>query len=155
MTLPPFQRVLDEHGPAVYRYLAASGGADAEDCYQETVLAALRSYDSLRHGEHLRAWLFTIAGHKLVDAHRARNRRPVPVGTGPDAVATADLAGVEGEPELWARVRRLPPKQRDAVVLRYVADLAHAEIGEVLGCSPEAARRSVHEGIKRLREELS
>ena len=49
----------------------------------------------------------------------------------------------------------LPPKQRAAVTLRYASDLPHAEIAAALGCSPEAARRNLHEGLKKLREELS
>ena len=70
--------------------------------------------------------------------------------------------GAADEPELpgdangiWGAVRELPPKQRAAVTLRYAGDLPHAEIAAALGCSPEAARRSLHEGIKRLREELA
>ena len=56
------------------------------------------------------------------------------------------------EPALWEDVRRLPPKQRAAVVHRYVADLDYAEIGAVMGTTAEAARRNVHEGITRLRK---
>ena len=56
---------------------------------------------------------------------------------------------------IWAAVGALPPKQRAAVALRYACDLPHAEIAAALGCSPEAARRSLHEGIKRLRKELA
>lgn len=155
MTLPPFQRVLDEHGAAVHRYLLAAAGADAEDCYQDTVVAALRSYDGLQHANELRAWLFTIASRKVIDAHRGRGRRAVPVAEVPDRSAGDPVPSVEGEAELWNRVRQLPAKQRQAVVLRYVADLSHAEIGAVMATSPEAARRNVHEGLKRLREELT
>jgi RNA polymerase sigma factor (sigma-70 family) len=57
------------------------------------------------------------------------------------------------DPELWALVRQLPPKQRAAIALRFVVDLSHAEVGVVLDCSEEAARRSLHEGLKKLREE--
>ena len=56
---------------------------------------------------------------------------------------------------IWEKVGALPPKQRAAVALRYGSDLPHAEIAAALGCSPEAARRSLHEGIKRLRKELA
>ena len=56
------------------------------------------------------------------------------------------------EPELWAHVRALPPKQRAAVVLRHVGDLDYAEIGRAMGTTPEAARRNVLEGLRRLRE---
>jgi RNA polymerase sigma factor (sigma-70 family) len=51
-------------------------------------------------------------------------------------------------------VARLPPKQRAAVALRFAADLAYREVAEALGSSEEAARRNVHEGLKRLRERI-
>ena len=45
------------------------------------MIAALRAYPSLRHGDNLGGWLFTIAHRKVIDAARARDRRPVPVGS--------------------------------------------------------------------------
>ena len=80
--------------------------------------------------------------------HRARARRATPREAVPERPAGE---ATEGDPALWAAVRALPPKQRDAVLLRYVNDLPHADIGTVLGCSEEAARRNVHEGVKKLR----
>ena len=70
------------------------------------------------------------------------------------------MAVVAAEPTRGRRRRlgavgALPPKQRAAVTLRYACDLPHAEIAAALDCSPEAARRSLHEGIKRLRKELA
>jgi RNA polymerase sigma factor (sigma-70 family) len=131
----------------------AVGRADAEDCFQETFLAALRAYPRLGDAGNLRGWLLTIAHRKAIDHHRANGRRPVPVGE------TAELAGATAELELdgevWGLVGALPPKQRAAVALRYGSDLPHAEIAAALGCSPEAARRSLHEGLKRLRKEMA
>ena len=57
--------------------------------------------------------------------------------------------------ELWDQVRALPGKQRGAVALRYAADLDYGAIGEALGISADAARRNVHEGIKKLRQEVA
>jgi len=145
--LPPFQRFLDAHRDDVYRFLVASVGPhDAEDCFQETFLAALRAYPRLRDGSNLKGWVLTIANRKAIDVHRRRRREVVEV---PDLVGPELL---DGEPALWSEVRRLPDRQRAAVVHRYVNDLAYAQIGEVMGCTPEAARRSVHEGLKKLRE---
>ena len=75
-TLPPFQRFLDTHRELVWRFLVSSlGRADAEDCFQETFIAALRAYPRVRRDSNLRAWVLTIAHHKALDAHRARARR--------------------------------------------------------------------------------
>jgi RNA polymerase sigma factor (sigma-70 family) len=152
MPLPPFQAALEEHRDAVARFLVASVGPhEADDCLQETLIAALRAYPRLRPGSNVRAWMLAIARNKALDLHRARARRPVPVGA-PDSGAAAPV-GDEPDAELWAAVRELPPKQRAAVVLRYVNDLSHREIAAVLECSEAAARRSLHEGLTRLREE--
>jgi RNA polymerase sigma factor (sigma-70 family) len=150
--LPPFQILLDEHSADVMAVLrGAVGRTDAEDCFQETFLSALRAYPNLNDSGNLRGWLLTIAYRKAVDHHRANGRRPVPVAE------VAEVAVTDPEPSdgIWDAVGSLPPKQRAAVALRYACDLPHAEIAAALGCSPEAARRSLHEGIKRLRKELA
>lgn len=154
MALPPFQRFLDDHLEVLRRYLVATVGPnDADDCLQETLIAALRAYPTLDDGSNVRAWAITIAKRKAIDAHRSARRRPVTVAE-PIEVAVEDDHD-ERDPELWAAVRRLPPRQREAVTLRFVGDLAHAEVAAVIGCSEEAARRSVFEGLKRLRGTLS
>jgi RNA polymerase sigma factor (sigma-70 family) len=154
VSLPPFQRFLDAHAPHVRRFLvAAVGPVDADDCFQETFLSALRAYPRLRRGTNLRAWVLTIAHRKAIDVHRGRRRRAVPSASLPDRAVAADTSAADGDPALWAAVRGLPPKQRDAVALRYVIDLAYAEIGMVIGCSEDAARRNVHEAMKKLRQE--
>jgi RNA polymerase sigma-70 factor (ECF subfamily) len=48
-------------------------------------------------------------------------------------------------------VAELPPSQRAAVVLRFAVDLRYRDVGEALGTSEEAARRNVHEALKKLR----
>jgi RNA polymerase sigma factor (sigma-70 family) len=151
---PPFQAFLDAHREDVYRFLMYQVGAgEADDCFQETFLAALRAYPRLRDGSNLRAWILTIAHRKALDAHRSRRRRPEPVEAVPDAPGGANLDGeVTGDPGLWRAVGDLPPKQRAAVVHRYVADLPYRDIARVMGTTEEAARRSVHEGVRKLRE---
>lgn len=153
MALPPFQTALDAHGAALLRFLRASVGPDeADDCLQETLLAALRAYPQLRSGSDVRAWLFTIARNKAFDAHRARRRRPVPVESPPDRPSVPPTDADDG---LWSAVRALPPKQRAAVTLRYAGDLTHREVGITLGTSEDAARRNVHEGLAKLRREIA
>lgn len=148
--LPPFERLVDDHAPELHRFLAALIGAqDAPDCLQETFAAAWRSYRSLRRADNLRAWLYTIAQRKATDLVRRRVRRPSASLEGVEpAVAAVDP---DGDDDLWRAVRCLPPKQRAAVIHRFVFDLAYREVAERLGCTEEAARRSVHEGIAKLR----
>ena len=149
--LPPFQAFLEQHrGPVLGFLRAMVGPDDADDCFQETFLAALRAFPSA-DGRNLRAWVMTIARNKAIDHHRARARRAVPKADLPDVAAPAPP---EYDPELWEAVADLPEKQRMAVALRYAADLRYREVGAAMDTSEEAARRNVHEGLQKLRESV-
>jgi RNA polymerase sigma factor (sigma-70 family) len=151
VTLPPFQRLLEDHGRDVHRFLIATVGRDgADDCYQETFLSALRAYPQLRDAANLRGWLLTIAHHKAIDHVRARGRRTVPVAEAPEPASTPTEPARDG---LWEAVRELPDKQRMALALRYVLDAPYGEISRLMETTEDAARRNVHEAIKRLRLE--
>ena len=153
MTPPPFQRFLDEHRTDVWRFLAASVGPDhADDCFQETFLAAMRAYPRLRPDSNLRAWVLTIAHRKALDHHRARARHPIPVDEVPEPPAAAE--GAQRDDDAWALVRDLPARQRAVLTLRFAADLRHSEIAAALGCSEEASRQAAAAGLGRLRQEL-
>ncbi len=161
MQLPPFQALLDAHGRDVHRFLVATvGPVDADDCYQETWIAALRAYPRLRDASNLRAWVMKVAHNKAIDHIRARRRAPVAVAEVFEG-ATADSRGAGGADELpaerdglWGQVAALPVKQRAAVAMRFIADAGYEEIAAAMGTSEDAARRNVHEGLKRLRKEL-
>jgi RNA polymerase sigma factor (sigma-70 family) len=154
VSLPPFQVLLDAHGAVVHRFLvAAVGPVDADDCFQEACIAALRAYPDLESDSNLRGWLLRIAQRKALDAHRAAARRATPSDALPDTTAAPPVEPVDGEPELWAHVRALPEKQRMGVFLRSVAGLSYAEVARALDCSQGAARRNVFEGLERLRKE--
>ena len=152
--LPPFQELIDAHASTVAAFLRGMLPAHAaDDAIQETFVAALRAYPGF-DGTNPRAWLLTIARRKAIDEYRASARRPGSLAE-PDAIASVDSqedeAGLDGT-VLWAAVAELPPKQRAAIVLRFALDLRYREVGEAIGCSEAAARRSVHEGVSSLRD---
>jgi RNA polymerase sigma factor (sigma-70 family) len=150
---PPFQAFLDEHRGPVLAYLrAAVGPSDADDAFQETFIAALRAYRRM-DGRHPRAWVMTIARRKAIDHHRARARRPEPREVLPEQPVPGPEARA-GDGEVWTAVAELSEAQRDAVALRYAADLSYREIGETLGVSEPAARRRVHDALANLRTRI-
>jgi len=154
VSLPPFQHLLDAHGRDVHRFLVASvGPVDADDCYQEAWIAALRAYPRLPEDSNLRGWILTIAHRKAIDHFRSAGREAIPAGDDLAEQAAVPPARAFGDEDLWAQVRALPPKQRTALALRFVLDAAYAEIAAAMGTSEDAARRNVHEGLKRLRTE--
>ena len=154
VNLPPFQQLLDLHGRDVHRFLVATvGRVDADDCYQETWVAALRAYPKLRDASNLRSWIFTVAYRKAIDHVRTRRRAPVLAGNVPETADPRAASLDEPDEGLWSLVRDLPAKQRTALAMRYVADAGYDEISAAMGTSEDAARRNVHEALKRLRTE--
>ena len=140
------------HGRDVHRFLIATvGHSDADDCYQETWLAALRAYPRLRHAQNLRSWIFTVAHRKVIDHVRARRRRALPVGDVPEPAPVQDVTRLSDD-AVWGHVRGLPDKQRTAVFLRFAADLDYAQIGQALECSEPAARQNVRAGLATIRK---
>lgn len=143
--IPPFERLYEQHRDEIYAYLRRLAGRElADDVFQETFLRALRAYPTLRFGNHLRAWLFTIATRVAVD----EKRRRAPQGEVPE------LAVEDGRPayaELEHLTDGLPPAERAAVVLRYGYDLPYADIAAALGSTEEAARQAASSGVRRLR----
>lgn len=155
MAQRPFEEIVAEHGEVVMRVCRSLlGAADAEDAWSETFLAALRRYPELPAGSNVKGWLVTIAHNKAIDVLRASSRRAVPAGDVPErwSQPATDPAGeLAAGGELRRAVERLAPRQRAAVVYRYVADLPYAEIAELLESTPAAARRSAADGIANLR----
>ena len=146
--IPPFERFYECHKGEVLAFLRRRAGSDrADDLFQETFLRALRAYGRLEHGEHLRAWVLTIAANAVVDA--ARRERPT-------AELSVEPAGEDARPaveELGPLTDALPPKERAAVVLRYGYDLDYDAIGAALGSNEQAARQAASAGVRRLRKE--
>jgi RNA polymerase sigma factor (sigma-70 family) len=151
----PFEEIVAEHGALVMRVCRALvGPADAADAWSETFLSALQAYPRLPAGSNIRGWLVTIAHRKAIDQLRGAARRPQPARELPE-VAVAESASSEDDDELHAGLDALPPKQRGAVIYRYLAELSYDEVGELLGSNATAARRSAADGIARLRKLLS
>ena len=149
VAIPPFERFYLDHRDEVLGYLRRLLGSRAEDAWQETFLRALRAYDRLEHGRHLRAWVFTIATRVAMDDLRSKASTTVLLAE----IADGD-GGESKEPafrELEHLTGELPPTERAAVVLRYGYDLPYAEIGAALGSSEEAARAAASSGVRRLR----
>jgi len=146
--IPPFERFYLEHRDEVLGYLRRLLGQRAEDAWQETFLRALRAYGRLRHGKHLRAWVFTIATNVAMDELRAK--------TG-NSLFLADEPAVELRRDAFRELEHLtgglPPTERAAVVLRYGYDLPYDAIGSALGSNEQAARAAASSGVRRLRRE--
>jgi RNA polymerase sigma factor (sigma-70 family) len=149
MQMQPFQTVAERYARDVWRLCASQVGVQqADDCFQETMLAALEAYPRLRDPGAVRSWLLRIASRKAIDRHRSAAREPTPT---PAFDLCAPDSEAARESELLELVRQLPHKQRLAIAHRFIADLPYREIAQLMGTSEAAARRNVHEGVKTLR----
>src|SRR5207237_7669329 len=103
--IPPFESFYEAHKDEVFRFLSRRlGRQGAEDAFQETFLRALRAYPRLEHGEHLRAWVFTIASRIVLDdARRGKTAGDVP------EIAVED--GLPAFEDLAPLTADLPPKE--------------------------------------------
>jgi RNA polymerase sigma-70 factor (ECF subfamily) len=160
-------RLLEVIRPLVARYCRGRLGPvdrsylSADDVAQEVCLAVLTALPNYRvQGKPFLAFVYGIAAHKVIDAHRAVSRgRTDPVADVPDSVEIG--AGPEQRVlhgELSAQLRglldELPEKQREILVLRIVVGLSAEETAEIVGASPGAVRVAQHRALGKLRKNI-
>ncbi|RYZ06334.1 MAG: sigma-70 family RNA polymerase sigma factor [Myxococcales bacterium] len=141
------------HAPALGRTCMALLGsqAEAEDALQETLGEALEGSSDLLGEGSLRGWLYRIARRRCAARVERRGRQraaeaasaPADSLTGAEQVALARRARA-----LLSEVR---PTEREALVLRFEAELSFREVGEACGIDEAAARKRVSRGLSRLR----
>ncbi len=161
-TLPCFEVLIDNHHDEIFRYLwrlLDSGGRahEAEDLTQEVFIRAYRAYDRLRPDSNVRAWLYKIATNCAYTLLKRTSREPLPlIDETPDGRLQPhqQVSRDETLAEIQGAIEVLPPKQRAALIMRYLQELDYAEIADVLGCSEDSARANVYQAIRRLRRDL-
>jgi RNA polymerase sigma-70 factor (ECF subfamily) len=165
---PAWARLLDDLSGPLLGFARGRGVEDPEDVLGETLLNVARGLQGFVGDESgFRAWVFTIAHRRVVDAQRRRRRRP---STPLPAEELAPLAEAmdAGEDEVMALVERLDAtqrldgllahltdEQREVLVLRYVADLDATSVGQVTGRSTNAVAAITRRALLRLEEVVS
>lgn len=153
-----FGRLLERHYDFIFRVAWRWCGCktDAEDIAQDVCVRLSKALASYRGAGAFTTWLYTLT----LNAARDFRRKTLREGVKGEAFrvhavcvdAIADAFGDEDPvDELWVAVRRLPDKQREAVVLVYGEELSHAQTAEVMGISETTVSWHIHEAKKRLR----
>jgi RNA polymerase sigma-70 factor (ECF subfamily) len=153
-----FEELFEEHAPGLLAFLVYRTGDRtlAEDVLADTFERALRArrrFDPRRASR--KTWLYSIALNRLRDQIRRREAesRALQRVAVPEPEDTA-IADVERRDELSAALASLSPEEREAVALRYGADLTVPEIARLTGESLSTAEGRVYRGLRKLREVL-
>ncbi len=159
------ERVLITVEPLIRRYCRGRLGrgerssVSADDVAQEVLLAVMTALPNYRiQGRPFLAFVYGIASHKVIDAHRAAGRnRADPVSDVPDSAVYSDgpeqrALQDELSGEMGQLLTKLPFKQREILVLRVVVGLSAEETAEAVGSTPGAVRVAQHRALARLRK---
>jgi RNA polymerase sigma-70 factor, ECF subfamily len=131
-------------------------GADrdlARDATQEAFGRALRQWRKVRDMDRPDGWVYVVAMNQLRDHWRRSERRR-------DRVADLDDGAADNTRAVATRVSvrdaiaALPARQRQAVVLRYLADLPLADVAEAMGCAIGTVKATLHQALQNMRVEL-
>lgn len=151
-----FGVVIDAHYDFLYRtaYKWSGNREDAEDIAQDVCIKLASVIGSFDGRSAFTSWLYRIVINAVRDRQRAGMRRARQVK------ALELVSSDEMEPEqedavtqsqIWAAVRQLPEKQRDAVLLVYAEDKSHAEAAAIMGTKEATVSWYLHEARKRLK----
>ncbi|MFC4057690.1 SigE family RNA polymerase sigma factor [Planomonospora corallina] len=149
-----FAAFVAARGTALLRvaHLTCGSRDEAEDVLQSALEKAYRNWGRLRAGSDPEPYVRRIIVNTAIS--RARRRAILhifPAPTLPETPAAGDLTGVELRPVLMDGLRRLPPRQRAVLVLRFWEDMTEAQTAETLGCSVGTVKSQAAKGLARLR----
>jgi RNA polymerase sigma-70 factor (sigma-E family) len=132
-------------------YLMLDDRPHAEDVVQDAFCGLYRNWDRLSDRDRALAYLRSsvLNGSRSALRRRAVGRRHT-MYQPPSASAEAAVLGREERRELMQAVRRLPARQREALVLRFYLDLPEAEIARIMGLRPSSVRSATHRALKAL-----
>jgi RNA polymerase sigma factor (sigma-70 family) len=154
-----WERIFGVLAPAVAGYLRVQGAAEVDDLCSEVFLGVFRGITTFAgDATAFRSWVFVIAHRRLQDERRRRWRRPA---VGPIGECSSGPSGCSAEDDALrqlatARVRaacaRLPPDQRDVVLLRILGDLTVEVVARVLGKTPGAVKQLQRRAFEAIRK---
>jgi RNA polymerase sigma-70 factor (sigma-E family) len=121
---------------------------DAEDVAQEALARAALRWSGLH--DRPEGWVSRVASNLAIDRYRRRRRQPQ-VPSGPVGIVDEQM---DERGDLVAALRKLPRRQREVVVLRYLADLSEADVALSLGCSIGTVKSNGARGLSALRGHL-
>ena len=154
-----FERLYRWLAPQVTNFAAARGAEDPEGIANEVFLRVFDLLDRFEgDGTAFRSWIFTIARNQVIDAHRARSRRPQVAGSDipdlPVEAAESQAMRSLGAQRIGSLLAVLSDDQRDVILLRMIADLSLAQVAVVVDKPITAVKALQRRGLRRLQSEI-
>jgi RNA polymerase sigma-70 factor (sigma-E family) len=133
-------------------FLMTGDQPTAEDVVQDAFLGLCRRWPSLQEKGNALGYLRTSVLNGCRSVHRVRfRRRGITLDAPPDGMSAEDIALVgEANRAVLVAIRRLPARQREAVVLRYYLDLTEAQAAEAMGVSRGTVKSATSRGLAAL-----
>jgi RNA polymerase sigma factor (sigma-70 family) len=145
MQRPRFDDEFSDLAGLAYRvaYRILGDRSSAEDIAQESLARAYQRWVGI--ADYRQAWVARVAGNLAIDQVRRRKPSMTPLRPVDNEVLVVERL------DLQRALLDLPKRQREAVVLRYIADLSEADVAALLGCSPGTIKSHLNRGTTRLR----
>ena len=148
-------KIYDAYVKLIYRYHYSRVGnaADAEDLTSQTFMAALEALPRYQHRGRFTAWMFQIARNKAMDHFRGNHNESHVTELVADTVQADALEAIdqnESRAKLNALMRMLNEDEQELLRLRFTAELSFVQIGQLLGRSEDAVRKSIRRILDRL-----
>ncbi|MFT7475368.1 MAG: RNA polymerase sigma factor (sigma-70 family) [Verrucomicrobiales bacterium] len=153
-TYDDFSTWYGEHYRRVLSSVLLATGADrarAEDAVNDAFVSAYEKWERVREFESATGWVTKVAINNAKRSFRVRHRK---VRKAHDR-ATDVSSDPEIDMDLWAAVKQLPTRQREALALRYVEDMSQAEVASQLGVAEGTAAASLNHARKNLKAQLA
>ncbi len=157
-----FRFVVERYGKVLYgtAYMMTRDRPLAEDLVQEALLLAWRNISAFQPGTNLKAWLLRILVNRTISEQRKKRVTQIELEEGAAALSGPDpgeemLLRKEQRARISQSLEMLPHDQRQAVVLRYYADLTVPEMAKALGWREGTVKSRLHRAQARLGQLLS
>lgn len=156
-----FMEIYETHFQRIYNYAyyRTMDSNEAEEITSQTFLAALENIQSFEYRNiPVAVWLFKIASNALTDLYRKKGKTvelTEDYASGDSSYEPEQVVMGRSEKEqLVQHLNNLPSSQQQALVLRYIQDLSHKEIAQIMDKTEGAVKQLLHRGLTCLRERM-
>jgi RNA polymerase sigma-70 factor (sigma-E family) len=151
-----YSELVETRSAALFRtaYLVVGDHQLAQDLLQEALVKAYVAWPRLRDTSRAEAYVRRTIVTTAISWRRRRSFHERPVEAVPDDGEDDETDRLAARDALWDELRRLPPRQRATLVLRYYEDLSEADTAELMGCSVGTVKSQVAAGLGKLRARL-